>query len=333
MIALPNPGNLMFKILKENVMVSDNLANLLLRKVERFPGDMTDTLKVASLLGYVFDEVMLAKVTSNPSDKNPRSNSTNVGNSKLAMTDTSSQSVVVKSLAEAIKEGFLEKMRVGHQFTHNKLQSAFRSLIGKSEEDQLYLRMGEVYLMHSNENSSRMLYKASMHLNRASDFLYSHQQQAKLARINMHAAKYCIGASAFDRAAVMLRKGLDILGPELRWCGDYFSLTFEMMETLARTQLIVGDLEACMATTTEALSHGETVEKNLNLLLIDVEVRMAANEIDATIVAANRTLSALWSQNAPKGKVATCFGKAWESEVYVAKQDKRRHSDAPIHAR
>jgi len=84
-----------------------------------------------------------------------------------------------------------------------------------------------------------------------------------------------------------------VICPEERWSEENFELSFEIMESLARMQLIVGDFASCKETTREALHHGKTVEMKIHLLLVDVEVRMAGIEVDDALTTANQALKSL----------------------------------------
>jgi predicted ATPase len=271
--------------MQSEIMVSESLADLLTRKIERLSHNLAGTLKVASLLGYHFSESILLKVLA-----------------CMALGESS----VMLSLTEAVREGFIEKADdTRYHFSHDKVQSAFKSLIDESEGAQLHLLIGEAYLSDYNHGIGRSnIYRSAVHLSRAPDFLSDHQQRVRLARINLEAAKYCTEISAFEQAVAALQTGINALGPIGKWSDEHFALTFEMMETQARMQLVVGDFEACKATILEASCHARTAEMKMKLLAIDVEVRtMAGNEVDDVIATANRGLRALGFKMPRKAKL------------------------------
>lgn len=275
--------------IREKFMVAENLADMLMRKVERLPDANKKVLKMASLLGYRFDQSILLQVACTEIQGGPNVDDTLEFPSASAAME---RDLVVLMLSDAEKEGFLEKTGYGYQFTHDKVQSSFLSLIQESEEAQLHLLFGKEYLVHVDDDKSNF-YKATVHLNNAPGFLYDNAQPARLGRLNFEAAKYCADISAFDKAADMLQSGLNALSLEEGLSKERSSLTSEMMLALARTQLIVGDLKACKETTREALCQKNTASFNAQLFLVDVEVRMAGNEIDGAIITATRALNAL----------------------------------------
>lgn len=296
--------------IQSTVMASESLADLLTRKMDRLSGDITEILKVASLLGYAFDESILVSVAST-----------------LAEELGSSGECVPGLLADAAKEGFVEKTSCGYQFTHDKLQAAFQSLLDEEEEDQLHLLIGKAFLTSSNDESK--MYNAAVHLNNAPGFLSDRKQWAVLAGINFKAATYCGEKSAFIQAVALLRVGLDIIeSPEERWSEQNFSLTFKMMESLARMQLIVGDFTGCKSTTKEALRYSKTVEMQVNLLVIDVEVRMAGCEFDLS--AAFRALSILGVSMPETVKARHLIGKIVRVKRMLSRKTDKDVMSLPI---
>lgn len=274
-------------------MASQTLADLLTQKVQLLSIDVTETMKVASLLGYSFDEPIIIEVASNTIPTEAKNTNTNDSNVKGRFLRGYSRTEILKSLSDAVREGFIETTSSGgFQFTHDKLQASFQSLISESEQEQLHLIIGRAFL--SSCTKKTQMYNAAVHLNRAPCFMQSTQSnRIELARINFDAAKYCEEKSAFIQAVKMLQSGLASIGPEERWSEDNFDLSFQMMESLARTQLIVGDFEGCKVTTKEALDQGKSAAIKIKLLLIDVEVRMAGIEVKGSLAAAYRALTTL----------------------------------------
>ena len=238
--------------IQSEMMVADSSAELLSRRIQILNPEMKEALKVASLIGYRFDEPMVASIATKKRE------------------EWESDQSVLDCLSDAVKEGFVEKTKAGYQFTHDKLQSAFRSMSSEHDEDQLRLLIGEAFLNQGSDPVNT--FNAALHLNCAPGFLQGRQSREKLARINLEASRYCEQKSAFSTAANMLQKGLAVLDQEAKWSGR-LDLVLELTESLARMQLINGDFKACKETTGEALSHGKTVEMKISFLLIDVEVR------------------------------------------------------------
>jgi predicted ATPase len=270
--------------IQEEMMVSGTTADLLARKLLKVSMEMQRTLKLVSLIGYSLDSSLLIAVA---------------GRLKAATADllgcdseTLAQATVLKSLDNAVMEGFLERTHKGYQFTHDKVQSACQSMIkSEHEKQQLHFLIGEAFLANGCDGYS--VYNAAVHWNCAPEFIQGSEQREKLARINFEAARHCQEKSAFAKAVVMLQIGLSVLDENEKWSANHFSLTYQMTERLAKLELIVGNFEACKKATKDILTRGTTTEMKINSLLIDVEARMTALDLDGAVVAAFNALQIL----------------------------------------
>jgi hypothetical protein len=172
---------------------------------------------------------------------------------------------------------------------------------------------------------------AAMHLNSTPPgFPQDHRHQAKVAGINLDAAKYCWEVSAFNEVEMMLKNGLDDLNLAKQWSEEHCMSPFELIEIIARTQLIIlGNFGAFKDTTREALRHAGTMtaEMKTKLLLVEVEVRtMVGNEV-------NNAISVSWHQDATKGKAPTHFGEACKGESDAEAKNRWAYSQSTIHRR
>lgn len=263
--------------IRSSIMISENVAELLSQKVQRLSIEIRDVLVVASLLGYSFSELILLKVAGSVTIRD--------------VPHQLSHEQLGAYLAQAVDEGFIEKIECHYSFTHDKLQSAFQGLIGKKTQEHIHLRIGEVYLGQTTGES--MIYGAAVHLNNAPGFLEKDDQRVKLARVNLQASRYCQQKSAFDEAANLLHKGIELLDATEKWSDKFYDLAFEMTELLSRMLLFVGDFDGCRKASTEAMLHANSTKRKLTLLMIDIECHMANNELEASVATAIYALSEL----------------------------------------
>ena len=273
--------------IKRERMVSETLLELLYRRIRHLDGAIQEVLKIASLVGYCFAEGILVHMASAELEE------------KQLMGECSEQSLKPPStelvqtlLAQAITEGFIEKTKAGYQFTHDKLQASFHSMIEPTETRRLHFHIGNQFVLRCQDED--YLYHAAVHLNSAGAYIQGIERQDKLTRINLEAAKRCREKSAFVKAATFLRHGLKLLNEDEqdKW-STHFDLAFEITETLAKMELIIGNLDACKELNKELLLRSKSLEMKTNSLVIDVEVRMAGFELEETITAAKRALKEL----------------------------------------
>ncbi|KAI2513675.1 histidine kinase [Fragilaria crotonensis] len=271
--------------IQSEVMISITLAEILARKVQTLPSRVQENLKIASLLGYRFTDELVVQVRSYLLD--------HFGDDeldeRLHSSETFSVQTVSTAVDNAVRGGFVEKTKVGYQFSHDTIQTAFQSLIDEEEKGRIHMAIGNVLLAIGDVESR---YRASVHLFNAPDFMRDDANRVELARLHLEAAKYCKERSAFIDAAAALHRGLATLDDERKWT-DFFDLAFEMTETLARMELIVGNYDSCTAMTNEVLHRAKATNMRINALIIGVECIMAQYDVEASIAAAIRALSSL----------------------------------------
>lgn len=265
--------------MQEEIMVSDSLASLLTRKIERLSPHVKEILKIASLLGYHFGGSILVDVACTAAKERPFEDDASHSFGGSEMSRESALSAVLAALDNAVKHGFIESTRDRYHFTHDKLQASFRSLLGEREEERLHASIGRAYILGIGTDESAV-YNAAVHLNCAPDVLLDSEHRAKLARINFGASQYSMKKSAFVTAEMMLQKGLSALGEHGRWSEEHFDLTFEMMLFLAKLQIITGSFEECEKTTKEALKYSRTTTMRMQVISIEVDLRAARSFVN-----------------------------------------------------
>jgi predicted ATPase len=224
--------------INSEMMVSETLCDLLSRRIGRLEVAMQQVLKIASLIGFSFPTSILFRVTSLelldmqqlPSEQ-PR----------LSHTDT-----VQSVLSRASAEGFIEITKDGYQFSHDKLQDAFQSMVDHADKQRLHYLIGDQYVLHGQTDNDDSHFQAAVHLNKSGDYALRKECREKLARINLAAARRCRDKSAFIDAVLFLRHGLKLLdeAADDMWT-KCFDLAFELTENLAKMELIVGNLDTC----------------------------------------------------------------------------------------
>jgi hypothetical protein len=266
--------------IKTEMMVSETLCDLLIRRICHLDAATQVVLKIASLIGYCFAKELVVAVSS-VELKGKQLTSDQPGTTDVAL---------VESLLDmAISQGFIDMTKDVYHFNHDKLQASCRDMIEPDEIARLHYMIGNQYMYHYNAEDS--LFQAAVHLNKAGEYALGKERRHKLAGINLEAAKRCRDKSAFDDAAQFLRHGLMLLDHVScdKWT-ECFDLAFQLTESLAKMELILGNLNACKQRNEELLLHSRSLEMKISPLVIDVEVRMAGNEMAETVVAAKRAL-------------------------------------------
>lgn len=269
-------------MIRSSTTILGDLADILARKIELVHADIKQTLKVASVMGYQFSEIVLTETVLSLL-------------SRSSFHLSQNPMPTEERLAECIEIGFIEKIKVGYQFTHDKIQTAFQEMIRDDEEAQTIHRIiGEKIQSCGNPDDLSTIYHAAVHLNSAPSAITTHKERLHLMKVNLAASKYCMTKSAFVAASDLLHHALSHLTPAELWSDQYFDLAFEMTELFAKAELIIGNFDSCKAATRKAIAHAKSTEMKLNSLLMDVEVRLANHyETGDLVVCAYRALEAV----------------------------------------
>lgn len=268
--------------IRASVMMQSDLADILARKIDLVNPHIQETLKIASMLGFSFSDTLLMEVLSS---------------SKLQAKEhmpTKESLSPVECLSQAVVIGFVEKTKNGFQFSHDRIQTAFHELIlDQDEVDHIHGVIGDTILASGDDDNATM-HHAAVHLNAVSIDFESEKEQHRLVKVNLRAAKYCLSKSAFAAARDLLLHGLSLMSHDQKWSEDFFDLTFEMTELLARAELVIGDFDGCKEATGEAILHAKSTEMKINALVLDVEVRLTTScELSELIQCAQTALHAL----------------------------------------
>jgi predicted ATPase len=291
--------NLNFERIEDTVNVSGTLSDLLSRKVALASSETVELLKVASVIGFSFEESLLVAVFQKLNSKN-----------LLSVTSEGKKHPghsVYDSLFDCVQLGFLWKpSEESYQFTHDNIQSAFQTLNKKAETSNFHANIGEVYFERGYDGLN--MYNTAVHWNAALDNMNGRYQRPKLARINLEAAKYCHDKSAFVRACMLLRAALALFESHELWESRHFELTFEIVEMLAKMELIIGNFSACKEITENVISQNISIEKKVNFLVLGIEVRITAFE---SVEAGEATTNALHILGLSVPRKISLFHVAW----------------------
>mmetsp|Transcript_28763 Transcript_28763/g.43907 ORF Transcript_28763/g.43907 Transcript_28763/m.43907 type:complete len:1047 (+) Transcript_28763:132-3272(+) len=251
-----------FDVIQANTMIPDSLADLISHKTQRLGKNMTEILKMASLLGYRFKHELIYELAIlNEADKEEKED------------DISLPEI----LESAIKSRIIEETHDGYQFTHDKLQAAFCSILDATEKEKLHLQIGKHLL---TKEGIGYKYLAAIHLNQCGMRNFgTTEDRILLAKTNLRASKYCDSRNAFMDAAALLRKGLAVLGDgEEKWSTN-FDLAFEMTEFLARLEFTIGNMDACTSANDDILQRATTKKSRINALSLEIDIQIAINDI------------------------------------------------------
>ena len=198
---------------------SDNVVELIVRKVRKLPTRTQEALKLAACIGYGFELTTLATIA---------------GESEEAMQG---------DLKVAFREGFLVSLSDRCKFVHDRVQQAAYSLFDADELERTHLHIGRVLLAgRDSESDEFLLLDIVGHLNLARNQITTDPELIDLANLNLKAARQAKLSSAFDAGCGYCTFGIKLL-PKASWDLNY-DITVRLFCERAALAYMAGDMEA-----------------------------------------------------------------------------------------
>ena len=207
----------------EGIGITDNVVDLMVRKIEQLPGAAQQAVKLAACIGNRFDLHTLAIASQ--------------GSHREAAAD----------LKEAVREGLIvplsdASMRLAEfsefpttqnprsatfRFLHDRVQQAAYALIPDDRKQVVHLRVGQLMLQHSDDATlDEQLFEIVRHLNIGSDLISNETERLGLIRLNLRAGRKAKTSVAYEPALKYFDEGVRRL-PADAWTAHY-DLTFAL---------------------------------------------------------------------------------------------------------
>jgi predicted ATPase len=222
--------------------ISDNVIELMLRKIARMPSSLRKILQVAACIGSTFSTELLASVYGE---------------------NAPTQSL----LAPAIKDGLVALLGANARFTHDRIQQSVYQTLTELKARQIHLAIGR-YLLKQRQDHDPPL-AAVQQLNIGASLIKLATEQRQLAELNLVAGDSARVAMAYAEARDFYTMGTKLLvdsGDAAE--GLRFELQFHQAETafyLGEVEPAVGRLHELLTETTDLLSRTRIYQ-----LLLDI---------------------------------------------------------------
>jgi PAS domain S-box-containing protein len=199
---------------------TDNVADLVVGKLNRMPADTQDVLKQLACLGNSADLTML----------------------KMIYRDSNEE--LARQLWEAVQAGLVLRSEDSYRFLHDRVQEAAYSLIPQQLRAEMHLRIGRLLAERtpSHEREER-IFEIVNHFNRATHLITSHDERRRVAELNLIAARRAKLSIAYASALSYLATGRALLTQEESWNTDY-DLIFSLEGLIAECELLTADMES-----------------------------------------------------------------------------------------
>lgn len=198
------------------MQATDNVADLMLRKLNSLPEATRNALRLAACLGSTWDIEDLALFTGESLEQ------------------------VHRSIQPVLDLGMLIQGGGSFRFVHDRIHEAAYSLIPKSEKQAVHLHIGEILLRHlATEEDIKTVVAVVNHLNIANALIQDAQQKIRAARLNLLSGQHAKKNTAYATARQYFKAGIAHL-PERAWQDEY-ALCYALYKEWAEAEYLNGD--------------------------------------------------------------------------------------------
>lgn len=198
---------------------TDNVVDLMVRKLTRLPPETQNALKQLACLGNTAQFAVLSLVYQDSIEE------------------------MHAQLREALESGFILWSSDSYRFLHDRVQEAAYSLIPQEGRAEAHLRIGRLMVSHiPADEREEAIFEIVNQLNRGRHLIAPVAERERIAELNLMAGRRAKLATAYSSALTYLRAGRDLLTDET-WIHNY-DLIFSVEYLLAECEFLTADMAA-----------------------------------------------------------------------------------------
>jgi predicted ATPase len=197
---------------------TDNVVDLVVRKLKRLSGATQTALQQLACLGNVVKIATLSLVFGISEDE------------------------IHTALWEAARAGLILRLEGSYAFLHDRIQEAAYALIPEGERAGAHLRIGRVLVASMQEDGlAEHLFDVANQLNRGAALLIDRDEKRQVATLDLRAGRKAKASAAYPSACVYLATGMALLDNS-DWVSQY-ELMFNLWLERAECEFLSGNFE------------------------------------------------------------------------------------------
>ena len=215
----------------ESVSITDNVVDLMVRKIEKLDEKTQQILKLAACIGNKFNLEILA-IVNNKSQTVTANELQSALHEGLIFPLKNNYKVPLlwnpEDLSNKLSENYFESSKyIPYKFLHDRVQQAAYSLIPAAEKKQVHLQIGRLLLKNLEEDElQKKVFDVVNQLNQGSSLITEQWEKNELAKLNLQAGKKAKVSTAYQTALKYLEHSLELLADN-SWKHQY-RLTLEI---------------------------------------------------------------------------------------------------------
>ncbi|ACF00912.1 ATP-binding region ATPase domain protein [Rhodopseudomonas palustris TIE-1] len=252
---------------------TDNVVDLMSRKLHRLPSRTRDVLQTFSTLGMSAEACLLAQ-----------------------LRDITAEDVH-EALQDLVANELLLRTEDDYLFVHDRVREAAYRLIDPADLPTEHLAIAR-HLANSVPTSSDALFSIANHYNLGAPLLSSRSEMVLAAGYNLKAGRAAKKAIAYSSARVYLAAALDLLG-EHRWT-EQPDLAYEVEYQLAECEFLTGSLTEAEERLRQLVSKARGDVAIAAVVALQITLYTAMDRSDLAIevcLAYLRNVGIVWSRH------------------------------------
>ncbi|MDB4980128.1 MAG: Signal transduction histidine kinase CheA [Myxococcales bacterium] len=289
-VAMP-PGGLVWDVAAiRDRGFTDNVVDLMTRKLERLAPEVLELLKLAACIGNTIDVSSLSVVQDGRAD-----------------TDA--------LLQIAVAEGMVRRRKATYQFQHDRVQQAAYELIPEARRADAHLRIGRLlFASRRDDEEGASIFDIANHLNLGAHLMTDAGERGDLATLNLAAGRKAKASTAYGAAIRYFEAGRALL-PLAAWTSQYpltYGLHFEHADCL----YLLGQFDDAEAQFDAIIAHTDVTLDRAAVFCIEVDLFTSQTKLDKAVDTAVRGLAELGVElhaHPTNEEMARTAARVWKS--------------------
>lgn len=241
----------------DQMNVTDNVVELMAKKITQLDQKGQDVLKVSSVIGTKFDLTILSTMLEATPQETHR------------------------QITALIEEGFFDITGSLYRFRHDRIREAAHTLLSEEQRVDLHRRIGQyLFEKSTDEDRNEILFTIVNHFNFAIDILESTERKLELAELNYRAGLRAKSSAAYDTALTYFRAGIRLLGDS--GFEEQGKLMLDLHTEAAEAAFLCTDQEAMDSYCQAAAAHARDLLDKIRIYDIQIQAYSGwANLLDS----------------------------------------------------
>lgn len=265
--------------------VTDNVVDLLVKKIRRLPLKTQDVLRLAACIGATFDLHTLAAIHEHIAKDTLKELLKGIEEGLIIPLDEG-----FRAVAAGVEPDAAEPVRF--KFVHDRVEQAASSLIDTTQREAVHLRIGRLLLTSiPPEDIAEQLFDLAHHLNRGSKLVMDPDERLRIAEINLLAARKAKTATAYMQALKYAESGIGLL-PDESWQSCY-DVTLHLHGEAIEAAYLSGNRTQMERVFEIVLRHARTPLDTVKAYEVKIEALKAEANLEEAINTGLRVLKQL----------------------------------------